>query len=238
MINPTEQDIAAARSLAAERFGVASIREFVATMPDGDEVKLLVQEHNAKTYGAFHDGKRIHLMDAISVVWADHVLWPGEEELDKIVEDWPAIKALVADNLATVAGSTTNVAITDRLKPSGLPAIGLSTSASKELLGAHPDAKLWTVRLDGVGEDAASVGVVMRSPDPARFTAANDARREAELARKGVIASVRDFVTEQVVWCREPVANLFARYPAVVDDFWTAFQIVGGATARARSKRL
>ena len=237
MREPTDQEIHATKALAAERFGAADVRQLVLVMPGDEELVFLVQRHNAKTYAEWFDGSRTHLMDAISAVWAEHVLWPTDEaELDKLLEDWPAAKAGVADALNGWAGGTDNMVVTERLKSSGLPAIGLSPAVSKDLLAKG--GKLWTVRLDGIGEEGVTIGCVMRSPDPARFTAANVSRRDAEIAKRGRLSSVRDFVTEQVVWCREPIGNLIARYPAFVQDLWSAFQIIGGATARARSKRV
>jgi hypothetical protein len=238
MSEPTAQEIQAAKELARERFGHEEIRLLVVDMPDGSEVSLLVAQHSRKTWAKYFDARARQLLDAVDALYVDHVVWPSSEDCERLANDWAAVRAHVAEALSKWAGDRSGAPEVLPLKASGLPAIRLSAAEAARLLEQNKGQKLWTVRCDGLDEERAVWGCVVRTPPKPIFDAANDARRAAEQRGSGRLASFDQFSAEQVVWSPEPLDSTLVRWPAVIVDVWSALNTAAGAAASTRSKRL
>ena len=166
------------------------------------------------TFDAFLDDMTRNADDAAQGLMVRAVIEPGYEAIRKVAEGFPLLANRICDILTEDAGATRSSAnLDDALNaetPPGLLGIaGLSAEQAAELLAKHAPAALRLLTVCD-GDRKPIVSVVLRTPDDATLALLREPG-----GKKGYGKACRSAALSAIVWSSKPIAEVFARYPAI-----------------------
>lgn len=215
---------------------------------------FVVAPFDRAAYQTYWHAKRADAQAAAATVYATRTIYPSLVECARISGEWAIAPAMLAERIegeAAGVGGLCSVALftAPPAPPEGLDAAALAkvTAAQQEMLpprltpddaralvAKHRGVRMWLVQ-------DRTYQVILRTPDPQQWIAAN-AQHDAAMRRNaGVVDAVDPFVLGVVAWSSEPLtggAGLLDRHPVIIWDLWKCYERTGGEGAASRTFRL
>ncbi len=229
MIQPTPEEILAAKAACRARFG----HERVVGIPLGEPIDqyVIMAAMGFREACAYADARADSQAQAASALVVERCLWPDQKTIAAIRVNRGALDDVIEFSYRKLLGWVDAPATAQRFSVATAPAgfADRDSLAAKvaELQGAHPGSELWSMR-----NRANGFAVVMVAPQEDVYTAIVAAIGEATKSKRGVLTVTYNFVKDLVVWPTpaELTAQLEIK-PGMCEDFTNPALEIGGASA-------
>ncbi len=238
MILPTPEEVLAAKTDAAARFGRDEV--LLTRMAAPIDLCMLSAPLNLDAYCALADEQGHDLQTANRNVVLRRRLWPSAAIVTERLGRRPAMADKIVRALFKRAGTSVEQPVVELLADmiaktaadaDVIP--GLSLTASRALLAGDEGAEMWGVTGPG------GLSLVMATPDGDVWLAAQAAKQKASESNARIVMSALDFALQSVKWTARPLlGDLLDDMPALCVDVRRAYDIIGGEGADATSKSL
>lgn len=229
VLNPTPEEILAAKAACRARFG----HERVIGIPLADPIDLyvIVAAMTFRDACAYVDARAESDIQARSALVVDRVLWPEQKTIAAVRAKRGALDGQIEMHVRATQGWTDTMATARRFSaataPPGFASRDDLAAKVAELEAAYPHAELWSLSNRENG-----FACVLAAPEEDVFTAVTAAFGEATRSKRGLLTVVYNFVKDLVVWpaLSDMTAQLEVK-PGMAEDFANPVFDIGGAGA-------
>ena len=232
MIEPTSEDIVAAKAECRKKFGHERIVQIVIGDPIG--VTVLMAAFNLTEASAYSDARHISEFNARSALISERRLFPGREVFDAYRNEkrLPAIDEHTEAHFRFRMGFNQRRVFAARFSLAGRPP-SMPEEKAQELLAKEPADQLWTIY-----DRAADLELVMRSPTSDVWASARSSLAKAAASHTGTRTTVYDYAKNYIRWSPRPLDEYLDEKPGRALDIADPFFDMGGSAAEASSSFL
>jgi hypothetical protein len=247
MLLPTPEEIATAKVEAAKKTGRDEVLLVQLTAPV--DAAFLVAPLTRRSWADIVDEQNRDFVTSHKSAVLSHLVWPAAATALDIFRRRAVAPRKIAEHLQRRAGKLPGDPVVKLLAevvetaPVGAPgsyevAPGLSLDKARALLSEAPSDGGEPRELWAAWGPHPRLSLVMATPDPDQYLAAEAANLRAVERRERIYEARLDFALPAIVWSREPVEALLEDLPALGADIKTAYITIGGEGAEASSKSL
>jgi len=232
MTTPTPAEVSSAKAAALGRSPIGSDRVLQVDVSDpvtGFEGVVLCAPLTLPAWKEHVDIDRRSSQHADSKLFADSVLWPDFDTAQKMRGEHACLITQVRSEILTDAGCSQERVTISKLTATNRPA-WLAAEEAEKLRAENGQLYVATY--------PTGLCTIQRAPSPEVYMAAVAARNDANAMALGIIDSTLGLASELVVRSSEPLEQAMQKKPPLSADLWQAMQLLGGLTAKVRSKSL
>ncbi len=233
-IEPTDADVAATKAACVKAHGHDRLVGVTYASPvDGAPlVEVLFADLDYTSASAYVDARSVSMLGARGALFEKRLLWPAEELLHPIREEWGAFDSKLEDQyrheVGFVAGDARARPLTDATAPPGL-----DPKLVPAMIAEADGVRLWSVVRPVNG-----LAAIFRQPLAPIHSLAWEMLRESARARQRLLCPALNIIADHCVWT--PDGSLRAhieRRPGRAEDLMDPFLEMGGQAAKTSARR-
>lgn len=233
-LQPTDADVAAAKAACLKAHGHDRLIGVTYRSPvDGEPlVEVVFADLDYAAASAYVDARSTSTLGARAGLFEKRLLWPAEEQLQPIREEWGAFDSRLEDEYRLEVGFAPGGA---RARPltEASPPPGLDPKLVPTMIAEADGVRLWSVVRPVNG-----LACVFRQPLAAMHSLAWEMLRESVRSKQRMICPALNIIGDHCVWT--PDGSLRAhidRRPGRAEDLMDPFLEMGGQAAKTSARR-